>query len=308
MPPIGPPQTAPPGFPDTAGMERSQDGSEPILGGSIAINRLLNHLRDTAGTGTPWRLWLINLYTLFDNLYTDLTITGAQLDTALRTEVQLLTQYIEAYASYLPGPPRRPDIIFYAPDYAIIPTKLRREISPETKTGQLRRALDRAFQVFRTTRILPQTTPSPAVVRFIPVGQGSYPHRDLVRWLRAHSAQLQYIYDQDPVALITHCPIDLHIRRYLKQLFLLERYTGHILQPAAFGKKLPASEDVPFNIYTHQLFGDQVHLASRIKGKLKSQLLQVAKDRTWRQRSELEILADIRRLTQLESRDFPLKL
>ena len=299
-------------FPSTASMERSKDGTEPIVGGSIASNMTLNNLRDTAGTGVPWRLWLINLYTLFVNVCEDPIQSGPALDAALQKEIQLLVQYIEAYTAHIRGAPRRPDIIFYAPDYGFIPSKLRREISMETKGGKHQHAIDLSFAAFRKTRILRQPALRPdaplAGPAFIAVGQGSYPHRDLVRWIREHGRALGYVYNQEPVALITHCPIDLHLRRYLQNLFLLERFTGNVLQPHEFGKKISASPDVPFNIYTHQLFGDKVHIASRVSGKLKTTLLDAAKEKNWLKRSEAEILTDILRLAKIEASAFPMKL
>jgi len=299
-------------FPATASLERSKDGSEIIAGGSIALNRTLNLLRDTAGTGTPWRLWCINLYTLFENVCEDPMQPGPQLEAALQNEIWLLVQYIEAYAAHIPGIVRRPDIIFYAPDYGFIPKKLRRAISTETKGGKRQNAIDVTFAAFRNARIMKQPPVRPDTPlthpAYIPVGQGGYPHRDLVRWIRDHGRALSYIYNQEPIALITHCPIDLHLRRYLRNVFLLERYTGNVLQPHEFGKKISTSPDVPFNTYTHQLFGDKVHLEPRVTGKLKAAILETAKEKKWPQRSESEIFSDILRLTKLDVSAFPLKL
>lgn len=293
-----------PSFPSVAGLEKSEDGSEYIYGGSVGINRILGYLHGTAGQlhAMPWRLYLINVFTLLDNIY-DIKLTPKQIDEAFHGEVRILCQYIEAYTSSLPGPYKPPTIVFYIPDYGVIPPKLRRTF----KEGGRDDLMGKFYQRFKSSSFssVPDhiaDTPY-SQIWAVPVGKGLYPHRDLVSWLRGISSKTPYIFDRDAVGIITHCPIDLHIHRILAQVSLIERYTGAIVSPRFFGKKLSSDGLVPFNMYTHRVFGDKVHLAPLIRGKTKVTLLERAKKKNWLQRPPQDILQDIREITGLTTEE-----
>lgn len=301
-----------PTFPSTEGMQTSSDGSEFIYGGSIAINRILGRLRDTAGPrAVPYRLWLINAYTLLENVFKP-DAREEDIVAALHMEVNLLVQYIEAYMSHCTGPFRPPTIVFYAPTYRI-PDKLLREQNKDTKSGAKRIALDRLYaklqgSLFGTQPLQLNRAQAFSLTWSVPVGSRNLPHRDLAIWVNNAARDLTYVVGSDPVALITHCPIDFHITRQLSNIDLHERYTGEVIKPRAFGKKLHDSGHVPFGIYTHQLFGDKVHLASRMDVKTKKAIVAAAEKDKWAHKTDSEILTAISRITGLKSTDFTLKL
>lgn len=281
-------------FPDVSGLEKSADGSEIIYGGSVAINRLLGLLRDTAGspTATPWMLYLINAFTLADNVF-DVKATTRENENAFHADVNLLCQYIEAYMASFPRVLRAPVIVFYIPDYGHLPKKLVRG----HKEGTRAEALDTFYKNLRLTFPIKASRLNPGSDASqqwsVHVGGGTFPHRDLVQWLRETSTELSYVYNSDPAAIITHCPIDLHIHRMISNLSLLERYTGRIQGPSQFGHKLNKDGFVPFNLYTHRVFGDSVHLKPMVSGKDKKALLKVAEEKSWWQKGQQDILKDI---------------
>lgn len=303
---------APTAFPSVEGLQISKDGSEYVYGGSIALNRILGRMRDLAPTGSyPFRLWLINTYTLFENVHT-LDATLRTTSEAFHAEVNILLQYIEAYAASLPGKHRIPEVVFYHPTYTLIPDKRRREVKEGTKSGKARMQLDTLYQKFIRSEMAPGPVHLPrpnglSSMWSVPVGRGSFPHRELSRWLQQSAPQLTYT-SGEAVALITHCPMDLHIHRYVPGLIVFERYTGELLGTKDFGKKIDSTGTVPFNMYTHQVFGDKVHLKPLITPKQKRELLAIAEKRKWHHRSQQDIFNDIKTLTGLKSEDAALKL
>lgn len=77
--------------------------------------------------------------------------------------------------------------------------------------------------------------------------------------------------------IITHYPMDLLLVR--QNVDLLESHTGKIKQPYQFPSKLKrAGENVPFNKYTIQLFGDTSGYIMSTSSKIKSEVLKICKD------------------------------
>lgn len=280
-------------FPDTAGLEKSADGSEFIYGGSVAINRVLGLLRNIAGTAqhVDWRVYLINLFTLVDNVHHK-DKTPQQIAADVETECTLLAHYIEAYAALTRPLPITPVIVFYIPDYHTLPLVVRRPASPgrllvEQAYAQVRRQLPgQPTEIQRT----------PASVRLaLPVGSTQLPHRDLRAWLSLHGPAFGY-HPGHPVAMLSHCPLDLHLGRLTPKLMLLERYQGQIKGVQQFGSKLSVdSPHVPLTPHTHRLFGDKLQLSPHpaLERKHKQTLLEMAEHHRWLQRTEQEILRDI---------------
>lgn len=290
-------------FPDVSTLEKSQSGDEYIYGGSVGINRILGHLRDTAflSSAPKYGLFLINTLTLLDNVYDKGTKNEAELYKAFLKEVEMLCMYIEAYAS-VRKIPYTPTIVFYAPTYERLPSQVRRDNS-NNANGRVQALHD----VLR-----PQLAYSPTDISvtdasqrwIVPVGSAGLPHKDIVAWLRGKAGKLHYIQSQDQVALITHCVIDLYIHLSLPKVQLLERYTGQVKQPSTFGSKLGVGNHVPFNMYTHRAFGDKIHIKPLVQGIKKTNLLTVAEKNKWTRLSQDLILNDLVKHTGLPATSF----
>ena len=131
------------------------------------------------------------------------------------------------------------------------------------------------------------------------MGDRSTPHRDLASWIRAQAGKLTYLHGQDTVALISHCVMDLYLSTRFPKLHLLERYTGSVKTERDFGTKLIPSGAVPFNLYTHRLFGDKIHLKPMIKGSMRDSVLKSAEKKNWTKLGQDAILAEITKLTEI---------
>lgn len=283
--------TAPVMFPDRSQLDKSDDGTEYIYGGSVGINRILGYFHDNAYKlgREEWPLLLVNLFTVFRNVYHK-DLSDLELESLVTLDCDLLTLYVEAYASARPHIRHTPGIVFYAPTYSLIPKELLRPLGPAAQVQH------DAYLRFRRSLGDGETNISHEGRSFrwvVPVGSEQLPHRQLLRWLAASGARFEYIPGQDPVMLISHCPIDLHIASRLPTVRLMESYQGVIKHPTAFGSKLDVGDDVPFNPYTHRVFGDKVHLAPMVKGADKKALLAKAHERQWQRLPTSEILTDI---------------
>jgi hypothetical protein len=292
-------------FPSTEGLGKSQDGSELVYGGSIAINRQLGRLRDLAGQkdAPPYLLYLINVYTLVDNIYSKDTKVSI-LEDLLTTEINILTTYIEAYSSHFNSymsKSFKPTIIFYIPEYNI-PSKYRREIDSKTQKGKIKLFYDLIRKSFGRN-IVEMSSTGNSYRYMLPVGHVTYPHREIVPIVQRLSSKIDYMFGSGPVGLISHITLDLHIGRLIPNIHLLERYTGDVLTYSQFGKKLDKGGRVPFNVYTHRAFGDDLLLEPLVQRKLKKELLEVAEKKRWMRLSPGEIAVHIKDVTGVSIAD-----
>ena len=287
-------------FPNTENMPVSENGLETIYGGSVGVNRILKTLKDLSlnFTDKPYQTFLINIYTLADNVY-EKNISLSKFNTKLHTEMAILITYIEAYFSNINSVGHIPTIVFYAPSYSIIPFTRMRKIKPNTHKENIIKLYEKFIKLnFKSSldRII-ETVPNSNKF-IIPVGKNCLPHIDLIKYMRG--IQLSpYINTNSKIALISHCMLDLHICKHLSNVNLLERYTGRMLTKKDFNKKLDSSGMIPFNPNTHQLFGDSLHIVPLIKGKERKELIARAISGKWKGLTDISIFADIKKHTSI---------
>ena len=95
------------------------------------------------------------------------------------------------------------------------------------------------------------------------------------------------------VLLISHIPLDFDLYTRFTEFTLLESYTGNLKNVKQFGKKVFNNEIVPFNKYTHLLFGDKWYLKSPLSLKDKRNVLSCAEREHWSILSDRDILAKL---------------
>lgn len=280
-------------FPDLASLEKSQDGTEYIYGGSVGVNRILGFYRGNAFVRhrPEWTYHLFNVFTLVRNVYVK-TMTDAELRRAFDAEVALIVRYVQAYGECSSLPQHRhPAIVFYIPDYAAFPKDRLRQ---KAEGAQL---LERAY--ITICRHLPKTpTQAEPSVWVLPCGSRTrFPHQELAQWLRHHDIHSW----REPMVLVTHCLTDLHLGHNVTRLQLLESYTGILRGAKQFGERLDASGAVPFTSTTHQVFGDSVHLQPLVRGVMKKTLQARAITHRWVVRTDMEIMSDVTNITKIPS-------
>lgn len=95
--------------------------------------------------------------------------------------------------------------------------------------------------------------------------------------------------------ILTHLPIDLLARYRFDRLELLESHTGKLKGPGAWNTKLSNGKElsnVPFNIFTLQVFGDNGNMFSPLSISVRRSLLEAANANGWTNVSTMERIHD----------------
>lgn len=282
-------------FPDDSRYPRSSDGSEPILGGSIGLNRILISLKEQAQDRNRmmWSAVLVSAYTVFRNIYVK-GITPIDLATRFRTDMDLLRLYLDAYLTAQKLPQITIPLVIYNPNYSYLKAEFLREPSPTN--AELLEKFTSFAKGLPPDETLYGSTDGTTMMSVSVGNAGMLPHIELAHWLQnkaLSSPHFGYKYGQ-PVLMLTHCPIDLHITRRLPKVFLIESYQGTVRPSKEFGRKLEKGNDtIPFQVATHRAFGDPVHLKTLATRDQKKQLLAMAETRKWLQLPQEAVMRDV---------------
>lgn len=270
-----------PTFPDVSKLEKSQDGLNYIYGGSIAINGILDNLRNLAGRGTPWKLLLVNGLTIANNVF-DKDLSEKEMFDRYMVDCDMLGMYMEAYAASFRDKYKM-KMVIYLPDYsAISPNRLRD--NSKNNNGRVQLFYDKVRKSLTTDKLVYMDTEY-GIRSFIPVGSsGNLPYKYLASIIKSN------VLDRDHVALISHCALDLHVINRANNIHLLDRYTKNIIYQSEFGVKLDSEGRVPFGNVTHAIFGDKIHISPFVSGKKKTELLELASKQKWNYKSQQYIL------------------
>lgn len=272
-------------FPDVSSNPKGQDGTTIYgTGTSIGSNRIFHYLRQNANGFDPpkWDLYLINIYTLVRNAYSK-GIEQRVLESIVDADSDLLMIYIGAYTTFRRQIPSV--VFFYAPDYSAVPKDIMRVHSGNQSE------MDAMYDILckKLPPTLTELTTVPETRKFLSkVGRTILPQKELIE-------QIRKIYNGNRTngmigsVMISHCPIDFHIYKFIPTIQLLESYTGSVLSVSEFGNKLTKEVKIPFNTTTHRLFGDSLQINPLLKGKDRTKLIEVASEFKWNIKTESEI-------------------
>lgn len=286
-------------FPDESAYPRSQDGTEPIRpNSSVGINSVLGMIKNFSAIDKRprWGMYLINAFTMVRNIVSgklkDGTWTKERILIEFGNEMQSLVTYIDAYHAAFNNKKPVP-ILFYIPCYDKLPIDARRTFAGEKNdVWEIFKLLASAFPPAMHEISYNQITTKWSV----PVGSTQlFPHEALVTAVKNIGLHRKTEYTWgDPIFLLTHCPIDLHIYRKLP-VQLVESYQGIIKLPKEFGSKLvPKSTTIPFTSETHRALGDTLQVKPLVTGRKRTELIEAASSKKWMSRSSEGIASDIR--------------
>jgi hypothetical protein len=294
-------------FPDESKMERSKDGSELIRGGSIGLNRILNRFVDRSNQdrNPEFTACLISAFTVFRNVvgtYPDLSIE--EIEQAFVKDINLFLEYYDIYIAITKNAfmnNKCATVIVYFPDYSHVEKEILKD-----QTGKslelftlykkfLSRYSGRDEMIKKTEHVL---------CYFISAGPASYPHRDISRKFRSITSDARVIYSSgDKVALITHIPLDYHLGGRLRNIVLLESYTGKLRPQKEFNLKLDKEGRLPFTTTAHVVFGDGVLIKPMITPKIRKLLFEYAEKDKWISRSDDDVRLRISKLANIPLND-----
>ena len=284
-------------FPSTENLALSEDKSEFIYGGSIAINRILDMFRKQAPQSQnaypkyPWHLYLISGMTLFDNIY-EKDMTREVAAGRIQNDIDMLMTYASSYMSFFTKV--KPTFLIYFPHYDSLPRPITRKL-PASKEHKWR-LYTSVFSDISSSSVHKEET-NYGHIWFSRVGRQRLPHKNLGDMIRriptAHRPK------NTPLFLLSHMAMDLHLSKIVRPVTLAERYTGLIKTQDQFGSKLNTKVDVPFNTYTHRVFGDRHLMLPLISGKKKTALETYLADNNWKLKTDQEIRRDILHRTDI---------
>lgn len=280
-------------FPDERNYEVSQDGTDKIRPGcSVPVNRLLGSLKDWAQIDktSRWGMLLVNAYTVVRNVYAP-GKSQTQIAADFASDMEMFLLYLDAYLTHVTPNGFRLPVVLYFPSYQAIPQTITRQPSPR---DQERWA---AYQQLasRLSYAGPKLTSEGLRTHrwIVPCGNRTLPAHGLVSWIHSvvQSKMAGSYTIGAPLGIMTHCAVDLHMHKRVSNFKLWEYFTSAIKTPDQFGTKLQVPSDIPipFTVLTHRLFGDAIHIKAEVTGRMKTKVLETAKDKSWMRSTDHQI-------------------
>jgi hypothetical protein len=280
-------------FPDESTMERSEDGTEPIRGSSIGFNRILGNFVSWSNYDRKpkYTAFFISAFTIFRNVWTmHKSPTLQDIEEGFVRDVNLFLEYYDIYLSNVSSQldrNKQAPVVIYFPDYRALPKEILRDSSDKNKAML---ALYQKFSNLHGNHNGEVRRLELVRCFWVAVGGSTYPHKELASKFRDITNHRSSLYTTgDNICLISHIPLDYYITFRIRNISLLESYTGLIKSPKEFGKKLDKEGRIPFLPTTHVVFGDGVMIKQMVSLKIKRELLEQAEKEKWFTRSEEDI-------------------
>jgi hypothetical protein len=263
------------------GKEKTADGVV-INNCSIGTNALLNYFANHAFTTNKRHrdLYAINLMTIVRNCF-EPTLSDSEILDRVNNDLELLKSYIISYNESFIEPS---DILFYVPNYNGLSVHKRKISGHKARIEQLTESLgkmlpNRPTNIYNTnkTRI------------FVNTFNASFPQFNIYKFIMTNSRKGS----SSDVLLISHCALDWHLYQLVFHTEVLESYMGEVINYKQFGEKIFKNKFIPFNKYTHLVFGDTLLVNPILKRKEKQLALEIAEKRKWHIRTEAEIKVDL---------------
>ena len=295
-------------FPDDRHMERSADGSEIIRGGSVGLNRILNAYvaRAAQGIRPAHSGVIISAFTVFRNVWDMKEHDPKKIDVGFITDVSLFLDYHDTYLSktmtnfektkWVP-------VLVYFPDYSKIKKTLLRDLGPgaEDMMKAYKLFLKRALDGDGTIKEMAHSK-----CQFVSATSEVFPFREVADKFRKFASQRDSLYTSgNKVGVLSSMPIDYYLMLRVRNIELIESYTGLLKDPRDFGRKLDKKGNLPFNPTTHAIFGDAVLIKPFVTGKDRKELLEEAEKDRWFSKSEGDIRSRIARKLKIPMGQLP---
>lgn len=284
-------------FPDISRMEKSKDGTEPIRGGSIGLNRILGFFEDASKYDRSSRFQAVamNAYTVFRNIWGSTeNKSPEELDRLFTLDIKLFSEYYDTYLSHVLSNIERDKkaiVVVYFPDYGKVPKDVLIE-----NVGR-KEEFEKAYLKFHKRHALEHGVfldLNNVVTVIEQVGHAMYPHKEVIAKIREVSRFPKSLYtSRDTLCLVSHIPLDFYIMYQNRNVMTLESYTGKLRPSSDFKLKLDSDGRVLFCPTTHITFGDGVMIKGLAKRKAKADLLKMAEDEKWNLSSEVNIQRSI---------------
>ena len=276
---------------------------------SNGIEGIINALEDPrfVASTVVWDTTFVNIGTFIRNNNDNNFSTKDIIEKTLEDILSFVKSVSHFYNKH-PNAPVFPYIVFYIPDYSCLPEENKRNDTKASLRIQELLTLfekEQKIKTFGKTVFLDDIEQCKLTIAgmdcfFIKCGNKiEFPHKQLVKIVE--SIDKLYAQKKHPISfgtdkkyiLITHYPIDFHLFFLFPKIVLMESFTGVLKTFSMLGIKIFKIPYVPFNKYTHILFGDAVQIKPLVQRKLKQEFLDIAQKNRWKSKTSESILSDI---------------
>lgn len=245
---------------------------------SYGIIPILNALSQlTTNRNAPaWDLYLFNVETLIrDRKNNELDINSIARNVLI--DINVITEYITSYVKFtqIEGNHEKPILCFYMNRYEDIPKEYLKEKLPKW-TDVRWKVRDKIISLLNSFEAAPSSQDIHVLISS-QSPKGGWPHKDLIKDLVHYYSGIQF----RKTLIISHIPMDFHLYRTFNDFTLLESYTGNFKTVKQFGKKVFGNDIIPFNKYTHLIFGDKWYVKTQVDGKTKKAIMEKAEKEHW---------------------------
>lgn len=281
-------------FPDESKMERSEDGSQVIRGGSVGFNMILDMWVKAANSDQYPRCnaVIISAFTVFRNAWTTSKDPKFEdVEKRFATDIDLFCEYFDTYLEHTVMRDeyvRKIPILLYFPSYKA----LVKDIAKEQTGNDLK--LIEAYDVFYKKHAKDQglvVSKSKCACFMIKAGgPGVFPIIEVsMKFKRLVQNRDMFYTNGDQVYLISHVPIDFYLADLIRNTSVLRSHTADILTRKQFHYRLDKQGRIPFYPVTHIVFGDNVLVKRMVTVAEKKGLLELADKENWSIRDEPDV-------------------
>lgn len=251
------------------------DNGVTISHGSAAILAKLYDL-SSSRLRPVFEHYLINVSTLIRNCISSFKIEKPkEILELLRTEVAQYNLYLSQYCLPDTQAAIPVNVFYYYPSYTLLPDKYLKNLTTMDRTinsvqTEVARFFYKNSEHYENLKIHVDV-----------VGKRRLPHLEVLKAIK----HLDLNADYRRTLMISHIPVDYHYSNFVPKFTLMRSHTAELTTRDKFGKMVFKYE-VPFNRYTHLLFGDGKLIRPILSSQQKKKLEEVAIQRKWKFKTE----------------------
>lgn len=266
-------------------------GTQGILDAISRWDRNYNNVWDTT---------LINIATMLRNNL-DKNLSDNEIIARTYKDIGILTYSIYHYLTNIQNI-SAPYIILYCPNYDKIPHLYRRKLSPsEERLEKLMVNIKKEISDKKNGDM--EILFDMPIYSMIVGNNSKYPHMhlyDIINKLNVNIKNIKKIMTRRYM-LISHTAMDFYLFKYLRNVKLLECFTGSIKVEKDLGYKVFKEQGIPFNDYTHLLFGDSTRIRPVVLRNKRREYIELAHRESWHLKTPAQIKSSIIRHDSLLS-------
>lgn len=227
-----------------------------------------------------YELYLISIATIIRNIFSSFKgIQPKQMMQMIIAEIEMYNLYISQYSSDDVKKGLSIEVVYYYPSYKTVkPEYLRNLSKAEVEVQDMQKLL---FKNFADSREVYGNVHTNMVI----AGRKQLPHIEVNKYLNRLDPNMNY----KKCCMVSHVPLDYHFSAYSPHFTLLRSHTADLVTRDRLGDIL-FKYKIPFNKYTHLVFGDSKYLKCILSVSQKKKVEEVSLRDKWKFKTEYQIM------------------